>query len=95
MAQPWGTGDEIAVGTGLMVLGAGMLLPKNRTRERAAVLLANGIALGPLLLIVASPLPQMLGYRKPDLLEIALNEGRATIFWAATYAIIQLLLDVF
>ena len=95
MSHPWGAGDEIAVGTGILVLSIGLLKSKNRTRERAALLLANGIALGPLLLIVASPVPQLLGYKEPDLLDIALNEGRVTIFWAAMYATIQLLLDVF
>ena len=95
MAHPWGVGDEFSIATGLAVLAIGLAARKRyRTRERAALLLANGMAVGPLLLIMASPVPQLLGWRV-DLLDIAVNEGRATIFWAAAYATIQLLLDIF
>ena len=93
MSHAWGLADEISVATGMIVMAAGMAIPKNRTRERAALLLANGIALGPLLLIMLSP---VVGYFSPnmDLLEIAMSEGKATVFWAAAYASIQLVRDI-
>ena len=95
MAHPWGGGDEFSIATGLVVLSVGLAArQKNRTRERTALLLANGMAVGPLLLIMASPFPQLVGWNI-DLLETAINEGRVTIFWAAAYATIHLLLDVF
>lgn len=86
-------GDEISVASGIVVLAGGMMIPRNRTRERAALLLANSIALGPLLLIMLSP---MVGYFRPDvdLLEVSMSQGKATVFWAAAYASIQLLRDV-
>jgi hypothetical protein len=79
-------GDEVSIVAGIVVSALGLWLrPHNRSRERFPLLLANGIAVGPLMLIMLSPLPSL----------IAMNEGRITIFWAAAFATAQLLIDVF
>jgi hypothetical protein len=73
----------------VVVLLGGLALPKNRDWDRAAKLFANGIALGPLMMILLSPLPQEIGWHI-DLLEIVVNEARITIFLAAGWASLQL-----
>ncbi|MEL6060753.1 MULTISPECIES: hypothetical protein [unclassified Methylobacterium] len=88
-------GDEVSIVAGIVVSALGLWLrPHNRSRERFPLLLANGIAVGPLMLIMLSPLPSLIGWNA-DFLDIAMNEGRITIFWAAAFATAQLLIDVF
>jgi hypothetical protein len=93
-ATPWGTGDLISIAIGIIVLLTGLLVAKkNRNVQAATVLLATGISLGPLLLIIADPLGQELGYNT-RLLSIVLTEGRATLWWAAAVATLYLLRDI-
>jgi hypothetical protein len=92
--SPWGEGDLISIAIGVIVLMSGLIFAKkHRTVQAATVLLATGISLGPLLLILLDPVGQELGY-ETRLLGIALQEGRATLWWAAAVAILNLVRDI-
>ncbi len=58
------------------------------------ILLGTGLSLGTLLLVVIDPFRQLAGFTD-SLLTIALDEGRATLWWSAAIAIIYLVKDLF
>ena len=91
----WGTVDLFAICTGVMALLCGIAFNSQRRNiPQATVLLATGISLGPLLLIVIDPLAQYLGYPN-RLIALVLSEGRATLWWACSVAVLYLLRDIF
>lgn len=93
--KPWADGDIVSIAVGILYLPFGLYLrPANRNASGWASLLGTGISLGTLLLIVADPLRQVLGF-KPSLLAIALDEGRSTLWWSAACASIYLVKDLF
>jgi hypothetical protein len=93
-ATPWATGDLISIAVGLIVLLFGLCTnPRHRSVQAATVLLATGISLGPLILIIFDPFAQTIGYT-PRLLTIVLDEGRATLWWAAVVATLYLVRDI-
>jgi hypothetical protein len=94
-ASPWGTGDIVAICVGAIYLPLGLwLLPVRRTAEGAGLLLATGISLGPLLMIVCDPFVQVFG-GSLSLLNIVMQEGRATLWWASAVATIHLVRELF
>jgi hypothetical protein len=93
--KPWADGDIVSIVIGVLYLPVGLLLRAHyRTAQGWASLLGTGISLGTLMLIVADPLRQMLGFPN-SLLAIALDEGRSTLWWSAACAAIHLVKDLF
>jgi hypothetical protein len=84
MSHPgWGPGDLFSIFTGLVVLLFCLYWqPRHRTVPAATVILASGMSLGPLLLIALDPITESLGITG-SLLDVVLNEGRATL-WRAS-----------
>ncbi len=94
-AVPWGAGDIVAICAAVIYLPLGLwLLPARRSAEGAGWLLATGISLGPLSMIVLDPFLQLAG-SKLSLLNIVMNEGRATLWWAAAVATMHLVSELF
>jgi hypothetical protein len=93
-SNPWGTGDLISIAVRITVLVVFLLInKKHRSVQGATVLLATGISLSPLGLIIFDPLAQAAGFQD-RLLDIVLNEGRATLWWAAAVASLYLVRDI-
>jgi hypothetical protein len=91
----WGAGDLFSIATGLFVLTLCLCLrPAHRTIPAASVALANGLSLGPLLLIILDPIAQVTGL-SGSLLEIVLSQGRVTLWWAAVVASLYVSRDLF
>lgn len=95
----YGTGDEISIIVSVIFTAAGVYLnPANRTASRLIVLLASGLSIGALLLIVVSPFSQLLlkltGIRV-NLYEIAVEEGKLSLWWASVVASLYLIRDIF
>ena len=92
---PWGNGDLFSIAIGILVLIAGITIKQRRiTIPLMISLLGTGISLGPLLLIICDPFSQYFGFHV-KFLEIVLNEGRATLWWASAIAAIYLIRGIF
>lgn len=97
--KPWAVGDVVSICCALVYLpglashrsGAECRLPQC---SRLGILLGTGLSLGTLLLVVIDPFRQLAGFTDL-LLTIALDEGRATLWWSAAIAIIYLVKDLF
>ncbi|MCB8880954.1 hypothetical protein ACELLULO517_11975 [Acidisoma cellulosilytica] len=90
----WGIVDLLSIGIGVLVLMVFLATRKKcRTMQGVTALLASGISLGPLLLILADPFAQLLGFR--GLLEAALAQGRVTLWWAAAVATLYVVRGLF
>jgi hypothetical protein len=93
--KPWAEGDIISICCAIIYLPIGLKLnPAYRDPVGWTVLLGTGISLGTLLLVLIDPLRQMFGLGG-SLLAVALDEGRATLWWSAAVAIIYLVKDLF
>ena len=68
--------------------------PRYRTAPGWVELLGTGLSLGTLLLVLLDPVRQVLGFDR-SLLAMALDEGRATLWWSAAVASIYLVKDLF
>lgn len=62
---------------------------------RAISFLSNGIAFGPLIMIVLDPFNKQLGLLPVDLLQIAMLEARVTLWWGAALASLTILVSLF
>lgn len=59
------------------------------------MLLANGIALGPLAMILLDPINKLIGNVVPfDLLHSVMTEARATLWWAAGVASLGIIVSI-
>ena len=93
--RPWEDGDIVSICCAVLYLPLGLYLqPTFRTARGWMELLATGNALGTLLLITFDPFRQMVGLHR-SLLAIALEEGRATLWWSAAVAVIYLMKSLF
>ena len=95
----YGVGDEVSIAVGIIFTTLGLLLnPANRSAERIIVLLASGLSFGALLLIIVSPFAQLISklvHVGVNLLEVAINEGKLSLWWAAVVASLYLVRDIF
>jgi hypothetical protein len=90
----WGSVDLFSIAVGIVIVAVFLTIrKKHRTMQGVTALLASGIALGPLLLILADPFVQIFGIY--GLLQAVLAEGRATLWWAAAVAMLYVLRDLF
>ena len=96
MTHPgWGAGDLFSIFIGMAVLMVCLCLqPRHRSVPSATVILASGMSLGPLLLIAIDPITESLGLTG-SLLQLVLDEGRATLWWAAIVAGLYVIRDLF
>ncbi len=93
--SPWTVGDLIAVLTSVAYTPLELAIkPGLRNASGIVQLLGTGISLGTLLLVLLDPFRQMAGYHT-SLLQIALNEGRATLWVGAAVAVVYLVKDLF
>ena len=91
---PWSTGDVVEILTALAYVVVGLWLNKaNRKFDRIAVLLGTGLSLGPLLLIVADPLLQVLGLEL-NLVQLVVLQARAVLWWGAAVAVLYIMKDL-
>ena len=81
----FGLGDLVSIGTAVIFLLAGLLRPANRTPDRFALFLANGLSFGTMAMVLISPAFQVAG-AKTNLLEVAFKDGKLTLWWAAAVA---------
>lgn len=86
----FGVGDLVSIGAALVFLLVGVIRPQNRTRERMALFLANGLSFGTMAMVLVSPAFQVAG-AKANLLEIAFKDGKLTLWWAAAVAAANLI----
>jgi hypothetical protein len=93
--KPWAAGDVISICCAIVYLPIGLRLNMSyRNPVGWTVLLATGISLGTLLLVLLDPLRQLAGV-EGSFLAVALDEGRATLWWSAAVATIYLVKDLF
>jgi hypothetical protein len=93
--KPWADGDIISICCAIIYLPVGLYLkPTYRNAAGWGLLLATGISLGTLTLLLFDPLRQVIGFSR-SFLAIALDEGRATLWWSAAVAAIYLVRDLF
>ena len=57
--------------------------------------LSNGIAFGPLIMIVLDPFNKQLDLLAVDLFQIAMLEARVTLWWGAALASLTILVTLF
>lgn len=94
--SPWGNGELISLVFGVIFVFVGMLLHrKELSRDRVFGLAANGLTMGPLLMIVLDPLNKYIGVVDMDLLQAAISEARLTLWWAALVAAVNMVLTLF
>ena len=86
----FGLGDLISILVALAFLAVGAINPFNRNRDRMVIVLANGLSFGTLILIVLSP-PAQAVQLKPNLFEIAVKEGKVSLWWGAVVACFNLI----
>ncbi len=91
----WNTGDLFSVGVGLVTLCLRMWLrPAQRTLHGVFLALGGGTSIGPLLLFILDPVAQLAGFHV-SLLEIAVEEGRVTLWVGSVVATLYILRDLF
>ncbi|UEM21707.1 hypothetical protein JL100_002740 [Skermanella mucosa] len=94
--NPWGKGELISLLFGVSFVFFGLLLHRKvLSRDKVFGLAANGLTLGPLVMIVFDPLNKYLMLVDLDLLQIAVTEARLTLWWAALVAAVNMLLTLF
>lgn len=93
--KPWAIGDIVSIGCTVCYLPIGLYLnPRYRTASGWSILLATGVSLSTLILVLTDPVRQLSGFNQ-SFLAIALDEGRATLWWSAAVAVIYLVKDLF
>ena len=94
--SPWENGELISLVFGVIFVFVGMLLHrKELSRDKVFGLAANGLTMGPLLMIVLDPLNKYIGAVDMDLLQAAISEARLTLWWAALVAAVNMVLTLF
>ena len=92
--QGWNIGDMISLAIGgTFCLAVSLLRRTARNRDSVIQNFSTGIAIGPIALILFSPLGAVLdayGHGHVDLLKIATEQGRVTLVFAAFIAAIYL-----
>jgi hypothetical protein len=93
--NPWGNGELISLVFGVIFVFVGMLLHRRElSRDKVFGLAANGLTMGPLLMIVLDPLNKYIGVVDMDLLQAAISEARLTLWWAALVAAVNMVLTL-
>ena len=87
----FGLGDTVAIAVAIVFLLVGMINPFNRDLDRIVVVLANGLSFGNLILIVISPFAQIFKLAGPNLFELAVKEGKVSLWWGAVVACFNLI----
>jgi hypothetical protein len=91
----WSTADLASILIALGYLLFGLWLDwGNRGADRIIEFLANGLSLGPLLMIVADPLLELSGIRLGPT-ELVMVQARLVLWWGAAVAAIHILKALF
>ncbi len=93
--KPWTSGDIVSICCAILYVPLGLAVqPRYRTARGWIELLGTGLSLGTLLMVLLDPLRQVAGFGQ-SLLAMALDEGRATLWWSAAIAAIYLVRELF
>ena len=92
--EGWNLGDLISLAVGVVFCGAVSLF-REKARNKDAVIqnFATGTAIGPLALILLSPVAAVwgaLGYKTYDLLKLATEEARVALVFSAFIAAVYM-----
>jgi hypothetical protein len=92
----WGKGELVSVlfGIAFMAFGCGRHR-KWLNQEKAIGFLSNGIAFGPLIMIVLDPINKQFNLLPIDLFQVAMLEARVTLWWGAALASLNILVGLF
>jgi hypothetical protein len=92
----WGNGELVSVlfGLAFMAFGCGRHR-KGLNQEKAIGFLSNGIAFGPLIMIVLDPINKQFSLLPIDLFQVAMLEARVTLWWGSALASLNILVGLF
>jgi len=92
----WGKGELVSILFGIAFMAVGSVLHRRLLNQGLAIgFLSNGIAFGPLIMIVLDPFSKQLDLLAVDLFQIAMLEARVTLWWGAALASLTIMVTLF